>query len=160
MRVIHFGEEANRAVEEEEMKSFRMAGSVCALLCMTTIWTGWSQPAAQSRDRIAMTQALPALDGSHLKVTLVEVTYGPGEFSHPHSHPCPVVGYVIQGAVRMQVKGEKAEIYKAGESFYEAPHGVHEVSENASKTEEATCLVYFVCDHDAPLSVRVPEEKR
>jgi quercetin dioxygenase-like cupin family protein len=33
------------------------------------------------------------------------------------------------------VKGQAEMIYKAGESFYEAPNGVHLVSANASSSE-------------------------
>ena len=29
-------------------------------------------------------------------MTTVEVTYPPGGFSTPHSHPCPVIGYVLK----------------------------------------------------------------
>jgi quercetin dioxygenase-like cupin family protein len=96
------------------------------------------------------------LDGSQLKVTTVEVTYPPGGSSTPHSHPCPVIGYVLKGAVRMQVKGGAVSIYKVGDSFYEAPNGIHLVSENVSAKEPATFLAYFICDHDAPLSAKVP----
>ena len=53
------------------------------------------------RSHIAFSHALPPLDGARLQVTTVEVTYPPGGSSAPHSHPCPVVGYVIAGAVRM-----------------------------------------------------------
>jgi quercetin dioxygenase-like cupin family protein len=132
------------------------------LLCgaTMTIAPGWPQAPQRPRGRVAFARALPALDGAHLKVTLVEVTYGPGESSHAHSHPCPVVGYVIAGAVRMQVKGEAAAIYRMGESFYEAPHGVHAVSANASATEPATFLAYFVCDREGPLSTPVAAEEK
>jgi quercetin dioxygenase-like cupin family protein len=98
------------------------------------------------------------MDGGHLKATVVEVNYGPGESSQPHSHPCPVIGYVIAGALRTQVRGEKEAVYKAGESFYEPANGVHAVSANASETEPAKLIAYFVCDHDAPLSVAAPED--
>jgi quercetin dioxygenase-like cupin family protein len=57
----------------------------------------------------------------------------------------------------MQVKGGTESIYKAGDSFYEAPNGVHLVSANASLTEPATFLAYFICDRTAPLSTQVPE---
>lgn len=107
--------------------------------------------------RIAFSNDLPRLEGSHLKATIVEVTYGPGESSPPHSHPCPVIGYVIEGALRTQVKGEAETVYKTGESFYEAPNGVHQVSANASRTRPVKFLAYFVCDHDAPLSEPVGE---
>jgi quercetin dioxygenase-like cupin family protein len=124
----------------------------------------WSQRAApnphsgsKDRARIVFSQPLPKLDGDHLKVSLVEVRYGPGEASLPHSHPCAVIGYVVEGAIRTQVKGEPEMTYKAGESFYEAPNGVHLVSANASATEPAKLAAYLVCDHDTPLSVDVSE---
>lgn len=100
--------------------------------------------------------ALPELDGGKLKAQIVEVTYAPGESSAQHSHPCAVIVYVLEGAVRMQVKGEQEAIYKAGQSFYEAPNGVHAVSANASKTERARFLAYFTCDHETPLTVPAP----
>lgn len=108
--------------------------------------------------RIAKEQALPHLDGGKLKATLVEVTYAPGAGSAPHSHPCPVIGYVVSGELRTQVKGSPEEKYKAGESFYEPPNGVHLVSANASKTEPAKLLAIFVCDHDAELSTPAVSE--
>jgi quercetin dioxygenase-like cupin family protein len=110
----------------------------------------------ESHVRPVFSQALPQLDGGQLKVTTVEVTYPPGGSSAPHSHPCPVIGYVLKGAVRMQVKGGALSTYKAGDSFYEAPNGIHLVSENASTKEPATFLAYFICDHAAPLSTKVP----
>jgi quercetin dioxygenase-like cupin family protein len=113
--------------------------------------------AGDTQVRTVFSHALPPLDGAHLAVTTVEVTYAPGGSSKPHMHPCPVIGYVLRGAVRMQVKGGPESIYKAGDSFYEAPNGVHLVSANASLTEPATFLAYFVCDGTAPLSTPVPQ---
>jgi quercetin dioxygenase-like cupin family protein len=122
--------------------------------------TGASAPSqAKDRARIVFSKPLPKLDGDHLKVVLVEVRYGPGEASSPHSHPCAVLGYVVEGAVRTQVKGEREVTFKAGESFYEAPNGVHLISANASSTEPAKLVAYMICDHDAPLSVAAPESK-
>jgi quercetin dioxygenase-like cupin family protein len=112
---------------------------------------------AKERARVVLSQPLGKLDGDHLRAILVEVNYGPGEASSPHSHPCPVIGYVVEGTLRSQVKGAPEKTYKAGESFYEESNGVHAVSANASSTEPAKLLAYFVCDHDTPLSVDVPE---
>jgi quercetin dioxygenase-like cupin family protein len=111
------------------------------------------------RSRIAFSHDLPRLDGDKLSVTLVEVSYGPGESSPPHRHTCPVIGYVIEGTLRTQVQGEPEAIYKVGESFYEAPNGVHLVSANPSDKEQAKFLAFFVCDHDKPRSVDVPQTK-
>ena len=143
------------------MNASRMRVGVAVILSAAVLgspmaWTqapsGATHPETKERARLALSQALPKLDGTHLKATVVEVHYGPGESSPPHSHPCAVIGYVVEGALRTRVKGEPEAIYKAGETFYEAPNGVHVVSANASQTEPATFIAYFVCDHDTPLS--------
>lgn len=118
-----------------------------------------AQSQAKERAKIVLSKSLSKLDGDHLKVVLVEVYYGPGEGSLPHSHPCAVIGYVVEGALRTHVQGEPETIYKAGESFYEPPNGIHLVSANASSTEPAKLIAYFICDRDTPLSVASPESK-
>jgi quercetin dioxygenase-like cupin family protein len=133
------------------------SGAMFVLLEVTPSYTSADATLGKTgRDRVVFSQPLPTLDGSHLKVTIVEVTYGAGESSPPHSHPCPVIGYVIDGVLRTQVKGENEHIYQAGESFYEAPNGIHQVSANASQTAPVKFLAYFVCDHEVPLSVAPP----
>jgi quercetin dioxygenase-like cupin family protein len=107
--------------------------------------------------RPVFSQALPHMNGDHLKTIGVEVSYAPGASSVPHSHPCAVTGYVLQGAIRTQVRGEPEAVYQAGQSFYEPPNGVHQVSANASGTEPARLLAVFTCDSDAPLTVPVAD---
>ena len=131
---------------------------------LATTHFAWNQAAssvsnqiAKERARVVLAKTLPKLDSSHLKVTLVEVNYGPGEASAPHSHPCAVFAYVAARILRSQVKGEPERIYKAGESFYEAPNGIHLASANASTTEPARLVAYLICDHDAPLSEDLPQ---
>jgi len=63
---------------------------------------------------------------------------------------------MLEDALRTKVKGETEAVYNVGESFYEAPNGIHAVSANASHNEPARFLAFFVCDHDAPLSVAPP----
>ena len=144
------------------MGSYGMRSRVtAAAACVVAAgFLGWGQVRSDTqrqekseRARIVLAKALPKMDGDHLKVTLVEVNYGPGESSASHSHPCPVIGYVLAGTLRTQVRGEAEAVYKPGESFYEAANGVHAVSANASATEPAKFVAFFVCDHDAPLSV-------
>src|SRR5271170_7409792 len=118
-------------------------GLLVTIACAAIVFQG--QTALDARTRIVFSQSLPQLDATHLKVTTVEVTYPPGGSSAPHSHPCPVIGYVLRGAVRMQVKGGPVSVYRPGDSFYEAPNGVHMVSANASRTEPAVFLAYFIC---------------
>ena len=108
--------------------------------------------------RVVITQEMPPFEGSHLKVTGVEVTYPPGGSSLPHTHGCPVLGYIAEGAIRYQVKGQPETIYKAGDSFYEAANVVHQVSANASEKEPARLIVFFLCDHPASLSTVLPAD--
>ena len=104
--------------------------------------------------------ALEPMDGSHLKVTVVEVRYGPGESSKAHSHPCPVIGYILEGSYRTQVRGEKEAVYTAGQFFYEAANGAHVVSTNASTEKPVRFLAWFTCDKDGPLLKPVPDTAR
>jgi len=149
------------------MSSIRRGVGI-AVLSLGSTWlaatSAWSQGASshassqtKDRARIVLSQILPKLDSGHLKAFLLEVRYGPGEASPPHSHSCAVIGYVVEGALRTQVQGEPERVYTTGESFYEAPNGVHLVSANASATEPAKFVAYLICDRDGPLSVDVPE---
>jgi quercetin dioxygenase-like cupin family protein len=130
----------------------RRPRSLIAATCLTVV-LGAGQGAAQPRPstaRVALKQALPALDGTRLSVQLVDVIYEPGGANPSHQHPCPVVGYVLEGALRMQIEGQPEVIYRAGDTFVERPTDVHRVSANASDTARARFLAYFTCDRDVP----------
>jgi quercetin dioxygenase-like cupin family protein len=116
-----------------------------------------SKPAGHEAQVLnVLSRALPPLNGDRLKVTIVQVTYAPGGFSRPHRHPCPVIGYVLDGALRTAVDESPATIMHAGETFYEAPDGIHRVSANASDREPVRFLAFFLCDNNQPLSVAEP----
>jgi quercetin dioxygenase-like cupin family protein len=145
----------------------RPATIILIFTCVGVAWTYLmsrevlaeiSGRAASAQVRTVISHPLPQLDGSHLTVEVVEVGYAPGGSSPSHSHPCPVIAVVVQGAIRTQVKGEPEAVYHAGQSFYEAPKGVHLISANADKTKPAKLLAYFVCDHETPDTVAVPHE--
>ena len=108
---------------------------------------------APQRVRTVLTTPLPLhMNGDTLRATLIAVQYGPGEASPPHSHGCPVIVYVLEGKVRSQITGRPEITYGAGDSFYEPPGGLHQVSANASNVSSARFLAVFLCDGDAPLS--------
>jgi quercetin dioxygenase-like cupin family protein len=61
----------------------------------------------------------------------------------------------------MRLDGSPERVLRAGESFYEGPGDRHMVSANASPTEQARFLAYFICDRDiAQLSVPIRPERR
>ena len=109
-----------------------------------------------SRPPVPFTQKLPVMDGKQLRVAQVEVRYAPGQASQSHSHPCPVVVRVIEGAVVSKVDNNPETTYKDGDTFYEPPNGTHAVSRNASETSPARILATFVCDSDGPLTKAPP----
>jgi quercetin dioxygenase-like cupin family protein len=136
--------------------------SLTAILAVTLwLYRPYMPVHAQSQPRASLpagvvevlSQRLPTMDGANLTVKLIDVTYAPGAASRPHSHPCVVVGYVVNGTIVSQVKGEAEGTYPAGKAFYEAPNGVHAVSKNASATTPSKLLAIFICDKEGPLTV-------
>jgi quercetin dioxygenase-like cupin family protein len=116
-------------------------------------------PPKGAKAKTAFTGKLPALDAQHLTATVLEVTHAPGGSSTAHRHPCPVIGYVLEGAVRMQVKGQEEKVYRPGDTFFESPGDVHAVSANVSQDQPARFLAFFVCDRETPLTVPVTDAK-
>jgi quercetin dioxygenase-like cupin family protein len=96
---------------------------------------------------------LPKLDGEHLTMRLVEVTYPPGAVSQAHRHPCPLVGYMLSGTIRMQIDNGAPQDYSAGDTFVELPTNVHTSATNLSPDTPAKFLVTFLCDKETPLTV-------
>lgn len=86
---------------------------------------------------------------------LLTVEFAPGEVSAPHRHNAHTFVYVLEGSVVMQVQGGEAKTLTAGQTFYENPDDIHTVANNASDTEPAKILVFFIKDSDAPASMPV-----
>jgi quercetin dioxygenase-like cupin family protein len=78
----------------------------------------------------------------------LEVDYAPGAASpaHTHAKSAFIYAYVISGAIESKVNEGETRIYRAGESWSEAPGALHSISRNASKTEPAKLLAVFVLD--------------
>lgn len=134
-----------------------IAGTLVAAAAFTLGGSAMLLQDKTSRSRTVFTGKLPVLDGQRLAATVLEVTYPPGGANPAHRHPCPVIGYVLAGAVRMQLKGQNERVFRAGDTFFESPADVHAVSANASQDEPARFLAYFVCDRETPLSVPLNE---
>jgi quercetin dioxygenase-like cupin family protein len=102
-----------------------------------------------------MRRALPDVPG---KEALIEtVVIAPGEAVPAHHHNADVFAYVLEGSIITQVQGGKPQTVHAGEVFYESPTDVHLESRNASASQPATLLVFFVKEIGAPPTVAVPK---
>jgi quercetin dioxygenase-like cupin family protein len=87
---------------------------------------------------------------------MITVEYPPGSVDPVHRHNAHAFLYVLEGSIVMQVKGGKEVTLKPGDTFYEGPDDVHTVGRNASNTEPAKFVVFFIKDKGAP--VLVPEK--
>jgi quercetin dioxygenase-like cupin family protein len=91
-------------------------------------------------------EGLPGKEGS-----LFLVEYPPGGSDPVHRHNASVFVYVLEGSVVMQARGGKEVTLSKGETFIELPEDIHVVGRNASQTEPAKFLVFFVKDKGAPV---------
>jgi quercetin dioxygenase-like cupin family protein len=105
-----------------------------------------------------MTKDLPDVPGKEGMMETVD--FAPGEISQPHRHNADLFVYVLAGSIITQVKGGSAQTVHAGEVFYESPTDVHVVSRNASQTQPAQLLVFYVKGKGAPPTVLLGEGER
>ena len=89
-----------------------------------------------------MTKDLPDVPGKEGMIETVD--FAPGEVSQPHRHNADLFVYVLEGSIVTQLKGGSPQTVHAGDVFYESPTDVHSVSRNASETQPAKLLVFYV----------------
>jgi quercetin dioxygenase-like cupin family protein len=105
-----------------------------------------------------MTKDLADVSGKEGMVETVD--FAPGEVSQPHRHNADLFVYVLEGSIVTQVKGGSPQTLHAGAVFYESPTDVHIVSRNASETQPAKLLVFYVKKKGAPPTVFVKDGER
>lgn len=81
------------------------------------------------------------------------VDYPPGSSDSIHRHNAHAFVYVLEGSIIMQVRGEKKVTLTPGQTFYEGPDDVHIVGRNASQTQPAKFVVFFVKNKGAPILI-------
>lgn len=95
---------------------------------------------------VVFDQELPNVPGKSLRAVLVEYEPGSGSPSHRHPSSAFIYARVLEGAIRSKVNDAPERTFKAGESWTEKPGDHHQVSHNASDTEQAKLLAIFVVD--------------
>jgi len=110
--------------------------------------------AQQISDTTILKQLLNGKGINNKEVQMEIVTFPPGSISSPHKHPCPTFGYLLQGELESVFDGIR-HVYKAGDSFYEKPNGLHSLTRNNSKSEPAKLLVFFINDPSRPNSIHL-----
>ena len=125
-----------------------LLGSASALLVEALLSN--AQPA--SGRKIVFEHDLPDLNLKGWSVTVVEVSYAPGESSGAHRHPGITIAYVLEGEVRSKVGDDPEKLYTAGQMFLETPNQLHAVSRNASTTKPARLLAVMLAEKGKQLT--------
>jgi quercetin dioxygenase-like cupin family protein len=99
--------------------------------------------------------AKPAAGMPTKEIAMHIVEYQPGASDPIHRHDAQAMVYVLEGSVVMQVDGGAPATLKAGQAFYESPGDVHTVAKNASQTEKAKFVVFFLKDKGTPTFIPV-----
>src|SRR3954464_14476767 len=68
------------------------------------------------------------LDGKDATVTMVEVTFGPGQAGTPHRHPGAAFVYIVEGTYELGIDDRPTKLFKAGQTFHEPSGCLHRVS--------------------------------
>jgi len=119
-------------------------------LAMAVLFAG-ALAAQEAQVQTLMSKDLPECPGK--EGLMVTVEYPPGSNDPIHRHNAHGFIYVLEGSIVMQVRGGKEVTLTPGQTFYEGPDDVHVVGRNASKTEPAKFIVFFVKDKGAPVLV-------
>ncbi len=127
------------------MKALKLLAAVLLSILST------ASIAQQSSAKSVFQTDLPDIEGR--EAVVLEVVFPPGVASASHRHNAHTFVYVLEGTVEMQVAGGELKKLTVGQSFYEKPNDIHSVSRNASETEPAKILVFFIKMKDAPASV-------
>ena len=87
-----------------------------------------------------------AIDGEARveRVEVARIELAPGQEAGLHLHPCPVVGYVVSGAIRFQVAGESQVALSAGDAFFEPANVEIAHFDNASDDVAATFIAFYL----------------
>jgi quercetin dioxygenase-like cupin family protein len=77
-------------------------------------------------------------------VQVREIVLAPGHRIGAHVHNCPVVGYVVEGELVLQIEGRPPQSHVAGSAFHE-PEGVAITRfDNGSRSEPVKFVACFL----------------
>lgn len=129
------------------MKIRSMIGAACAAIAIATATPSAAHDVGE-KVTPQFAQAIPNIPGKSLIAAVVDYAPGGASPAHTHAKSAFIFAYVLAGEIESQVNDGPKKVFRAGESFYEAPGSLHSVSRNASKTKPAKLLAVFVVDTD------------
>ena len=135
-------------------KTFKTLALTAAILSATTM-TSTAVTASNTVLQESTSKLLTANFESRkiIKIEAGDFHFVPGQVAPIHTHAAPAVGYVAKGQILYQVEGEKPQLLREGEAFYE-PAGPRILRfDNASATEEAIFIDFNLQQKGEPFIV-------
>jgi quercetin dioxygenase-like cupin family protein len=93
------------------------------------------------------------------RVTVVRLDFKPGQPTGRHTHPVPVIGYVLEGEFIVQVEGQPERRYGAGQSIHEPANTTMARFDNASSTAPAALIAHYLVGGDETELIRFLPER-
>jgi quercetin dioxygenase-like cupin family protein len=88
-------------------------------------------------------------------VDVREIRFGPHQQTGRHKHPCPVIGYVVEGTAVLEVEGQPVIMLPAGSSFYEPAETVIVRFDNAGDVP-MTFIAHYLLEGQQELIDMLP----
>jgi quercetin dioxygenase-like cupin family protein len=91
-------------------------------------------------------EELPAANPTVRLIKGARIKFAPGQPTGLHRHPISTVGVVTAGSFHLQLGGKPVQLLKTGDSFFvPAGHTIFKF-DNASKTEPAEIVCFYLAD--------------
>jgi quercetin dioxygenase-like cupin family protein len=85
------------------------------------------------------------------RVEAYRVELPPGQAAGPHVHPGPVAGYVETGLIAFERDGQPVRELRPGDVFFEPAGVVIRRFDNASDSQPAGFIAFYLLTGDQPL---------
>lgn len=86
-----------------------------------------------------------------------QITFGPGQTGARHLHPCPVIGYIVEGSAVMEIEGQSPQQLPAGSVFYEPAETIIARFDNASAEMPMMFVAYYLMEGKQNLIEMLPD---
>ncbi len=97
-------------------------------------------------------EVIPSANPAIKLVRGARVRFAPRQTTGLHRHPISVAGVVTAGSFVFKSEGQPEKIIKTGDAFFEPAGVVSERFDNASSTEPAELIAFYLTDaKDRPL---------
>jgi quercetin dioxygenase-like cupin family protein len=124
--------------------------AVVALSAISTVAIAENFPPLQRVP--VLEEAIPSNNPPVKLVRGARIRFAPRQLTGLHRHPISVVGVVTAGSFIIKKEGEPEKVVKTGEPFFEAAGVTTERFDNASDTEPAELVAFYLADtKDRPL---------